>query len=328
MSNFVDYVKIVCRSGNGGPGAISMRREKFVPKGGPDGGNGGKGGSIYLEADSQIWTLLDFKYKRHFFAENGEGGKGALKSGKSGKDIILKVPVGTVAKNAQTGEILCEVTRDKEKILLLEGGRGGMGNAFFKTSTHQTPRFAQPGEEGIEAEIILELKLLADVGLVGYPNAGKSTLLSVMSAAKPKIADYPFTTLVPNLGIVRYREQYSYIMADIPGIIEGAAEGKGLGLRFLRHIERNSVLLFMVSVENENIAQAYQVLVYELEKYNPELLSKKRLLAVSKIDILPEEELEQLKKTIPQNIEVVFISAVTGTGLETLNDKIWSVLHT
>lgn len=328
MSNFVDYVKIVCRSGNGGLGAISMRREKFVPKGGPDGGNGGKGGSIYLEADSQIWTLLDFKYKRHFFAENGEGGKGALKSGKSGKDIILKVPVGTVAKNAQTGEILCEVTRDKEKILLLEGGRGGMGNAFFKTSTHQTPRFAQPGEEGIEAEIILELKLLADVGLVGYPNAGKSTLLSVMSAAKPKIADYPFTTLVPNLGIVRYREQYSYIMADIPGIIEGAAEGKGLGLRFLRHIERNSVLLFMVSVENENIAQAYQVLVYELEKYNPELLSKKRLLAVSKIDILPEEELEQLKKTIPQNIEVVFISAVTGTGLETLNDKIWSVLHT
>jgi len=327
MSNFVDYVKIVCRSGNGGPGAISMRREKFVPKGGPDGGNGGKGGSIYLEADSQIWTLLDFKYKRHFFAENGEGGKGALKSGKSGKDIILKVPVGTVAKNAQTGEILCEVTRDKEKILLLEGGRGGMGNAFFKTSTHQTPRFAQPGEEGIEAEIILELKLLADVGLVGYPNAGKSTLLSVMSAAKPKIADYPFTTLVPNLGIVRYREQYSYIMADIPGIIEGAAEGKGLGLRFLRHIERNSVLLFMVSVENENIAQAYQVLVYELEKYNPELLSKKRLLAVSKIDILPEEELEQLKKTIPENIEVVFISAVTGTGLEDLNDKIWAVLH-
>lgn len=327
MSNFVDYAKIVCRSGNGGAGAISMRREKFVPKGGPDGGNGGKGGSIYMEADSQIWTLLDFKYKRHFFAENGEQGKGALKSGKSGKDIILKVPVGTVAKNAQTGEIMGEVVEHKQRILLLEGGRGGMGNAFFKTSTRQTPRFAQPGEEGKEAEIILELKLLADVGLVGYPNAGKSTLLSVMTAAKPKIADYPFTTLVPNLGIVRYREQYSYVMADIPGIIEGASEGKGLGLRFLRHIERNSILLFMVSAENENIAQAYQTLLSELEKFNPELLSKKRLLAVSKIDILSEEQLQNLKKTIPQHIETIFISAITGIGIEHLNDKIWSLLQ-
>lgn len=327
MSNFVDYVKIVCRSGNGGAGAVSMRREKFVPKGGPDGGNGGKGGSIYLEADSQMWTLLDFRYKRHFFAENGEGGKGALKTGRGGKDIILKVPVGTVAKDALTGEMMCEVTEHSQKILLLEGGRGGMGNAFFKTSTHQTPRFAQPGEEGIEKEIILELKLLADVGLVGYPNAGKSTLLSVMTAAKPKIADYPFTTLVPNLGIVRYREQYSYVMADIPGIIEGASDGKGLGIRFLRHIERNSVLLFMVSAENENIAQAYTVLLAELEKFNPELLSKKRLLAVSKTDILSQEDLLKIKKTLPENTETVFISAVSHTGLEELNDKIWTALQ-
>ncbi len=328
MSNFVDYVKIICRSGNGGAGAVSMRREKFVPKGGPDGGNGGKGGSIYLEADSQMWTLLDFRYKRHFFAENGEGGKGALKTGKNGKDIILKVPVGTVAKDAVTGEIIGEVTEHNQKILLLEGGRGGMGNAFFKTSTHQTPRFAQPGEQGEEKEIILELKLLADVGLVGYPNAGKSTLLSVMTAAKPKIADYPFTTLVPNLGIVRYREQYSYVMADIPGIIQGASEGKGLGMRFLRHIERNSVLLFMVSAENENIAHAYNVLVSELEKFNPELLSKKRLLAVSKIDILTEEDLAKVKKTLPENTETIFISSVSHFGLEELNDKIWSALQT
>lgn len=327
MSNFVDYVKIVCRSGNGGAGCVSMRREKFVPKGGPDGGNGGNGGSIYLEADSQIWTLLDFKYKRHFFAENGEGGKGALKTGKSGKDVILKVPVGTIAKDAKTGEILCEVIQDKQKILLLEGGRGGMGNAFFKTSTRQTPRFAQEGEAGKEKEIILELKLLADVGLVGYPNAGKSTLLSVMTAAKPKIADYPFTTLVPNLGIVRYREHYSYVMADIPGIIEGAAEGKGLGIRFLRHIERNSLLLFMVSAENENIEQSYQILIKELEKFNPELLSKKRLLAVSKIDILSEQDLSALKKTVPQEVTTIFISAVSHVGLEELNDKIWATLH-
>ncbi|MCS7076415.1 MAG: GTPase ObgE [Bacteroidia bacterium] len=327
MSNFVDYVKIVCRSGKGGPGAISMRREKYVPKGGPDGGNGGKGGNVYLEADAQMWTLLDFRYQRHFFAGNGEPGKGALKTGKNGKDVILKVPVGTVAKNAHTGETLCEVTQDKQKILLLEGGRGGMGNAFFKTSTRQTPRFAQPGEEGKEMEIILELKLLADVGLVGYPNAGKSTLLSVMTAAKPKIADYPFTTLVPNLGIVKYREIGSYVMADIPGIIEGAAEGKGLGLRFLRHIERNSILLFMVSVENENIAHGYEVLVRELERYNPELLSKKRLLAVTKIDILHQEELDERKKTLPQGIEVVFISSIARIGIEQLNDKIWQYLQ-
>ncbi|MCS7029165.1 MAG: GTPase ObgE [Bacteroidia bacterium] len=327
MSNFVDYVKIICRSGKGGPGAVSMRREKYVPKGGPDGGNGGKGGDVYLEADAQMWTLLDFRYQKHFFAGNGEPGQGALKTGKNGKDVILKVPVGTVAKNAQTGEVLCELTQDKQRVLLLEGGRGGMGNAFFKSPTRQTPRFAQPGEEGKEMEIILELKLLADVGLVGYPNAGKSTLLSVMTAAKPKIADYPFTTLVPNLGIVKYREIGSYVMADIPGIIEGAAEGKGLGLRFLRHIERNSILLFMVSVENENIAQGYQVLLHELEKYNPQLLSKKRLLAVTKIDILPQDELEQRKKTVPKEIEVLFISSIARIGLNELNDKIWQYLQ-
>lgn len=327
MANFIDYAKIICASGKGGAGCISMRREKFIPKGGPDGGDGGKGGSIILQADTQIWTLLDFKYKRHFYAESGEAGKGALRSGKDGENIILKVPVGTIAKDANTGEILGEVTKDGEKVVLLKGGRGGLGNNHFKTSTRQTPRFAQPGEEGEERELILELKLLADVGLVGYPNAGKSTLLSVLSAANPKIADYPFTTLVPNLGIVRYREFYSYVMADIPGIIEGAAEGKGLGVRFLRHIERNSVLLFMVSAESGDIDKEYQILLHELEKYNPELLGKDKILAVTKIDILDKQGLKDIKKTLPKSVKTLMISSVAQLGLTELNDALWEMLN-
>ncbi|MCK9255859.1 MAG: GTPase ObgE [Bacteroidales bacterium] len=326
-SNFVDYVKIYCRSGSGGAGATHFRREKFVEFGGPDGGNGGRGGHIILRASTHQWTLLHLKFKRHIFADNGESGGKALRTGADGKDQIIELPIGTIAKDADTGEFICELTEDKQEIILFEGGKGGLGNAEFKTSTNQAPRYSQPGIEGIEKTIILELKLLADVGLVGFPNAGKSTLLSVVSAAKPEIADYPFTTLVPNLGIVAYRDFKSFVMADIPGIIEGAAQGKGLGHRFLRHIERNSILLFMVPCDTKNIKQEYEILLKELEEYNPELKDKKRILAITKADLIDDELQELLKVELPQNIETVFISAVANKNIDKLKDLIWKKLN-
>lgn len=325
-SNFVDYVKIYCRAGNGGPGSKHFRREKFEPKGGPDGGDGGRGGHIILRGNDQMWTLLHLKYKRHLFAGHGESGGRQQSSGANGKDVIIDVPLGTIAKKAENQEFIFEITQHGEEQIIAGGGRGGLGNVHFKSATHQTPRFAQPGEPGVEAEFILELKILADVGLVGFPNAGKSTLLSVVSAAKPKIADYAFTTLVPNLGIVSYREDKSFVMADIPGIIEGAHEGKGLGIRFLRHIERNSMLLFLIPADSKNIKEEYEILVNELRMYNPELLDKKRLLAISKSDMLDEELTKEIRLDLP-DIPRVFISSMTGKGLTTLKDMIWKELN-
>jgi len=326
-SNFIDYVKIFLRSGNGGAGSVHFRREKYIPKGGPDGGNGGNGGSIILRGSTQLWTLLHLKYNRHISADNGSPGAGALKTGASANDVYIDVPLGTIAKDAETLEKLAEITEEGEEIVIFQGGRGGMGNDHFKSSTHQTPRFAQPGEEGKEGWVILELKVLADVGLVGFPNAGKSTLLSVLSAAKPEIADYPFTTLVPNLGIVNYRDFKSFIMADIPGIIEGASEGKGLGLRFLRHIERNSILLFMVPADTIEIKKQYEVLFNELKQYNPELLDKQRILAISKSDLLDDELMEEMKLNLPDSVPCVFISSVAQKGLQRLKDMIWETLN-
>jgi len=326
-SNFIDYVKIFLRSGNGGAGSVHFRREKYIPKGGPDGGNGGNGGSVILRGSTQLWTLLHLKYNRHISADNGSPGAGALKTGASANDVYIDVPLGTIAKDAETLEKLAEITEEGEEIVIFQGGRGGMGNDHFKSSTHQTPRFAQPGEEGKEGWVILELKVLADVGLVGFPNAGKSTLLSVLSAAKPEIADYPFTTLVPNLGIVNYRDFKSFIMADIPGIIEGASEGKGLGLRFLRHIERNSILLFMVPADTIEIKKQYEVLFNELKQYNPELLDKQRILAISKSDLLDDELMEEMKLNLPDSVPCVFISSVAQKGLQRLKDMIWETLN-
>ncbi|NVJ86960.1 MAG: GTPase ObgE [Algoriphagus sp.] len=326
-SNFIDYVKFCSRSGAGGSGSLHFRREKHVPKGGPDGGDGGRGGHIILRGNAQLWTLLHLKYKKHVIAEAGKPGEGGRRTGANGKDVILEVPLGTVAKDAETGEKRFEITEDGQEVVLTMGGRGGLGNHHFKTSTNQAPHYAQPGESGIEEWIILELKLLADVGLVGFPNAGKSTLLSALSAAKPEIGDYPFTTLVPNLGVVSYRDDRSFVMADIPGIIEGAAEGKGLGIRFLRHIERNSILLFLIPADAENITKEYEILLGELEKYNPELLDKKRLLAVSKSDLLDEELMEEMKLEVPKGIPYVFISSVTQFNLEKLKDMIWQAIQ-
>ena len=325
-SNFVDYVKIFCKSGNGGAGSAHFRREKFIPKGGPDGGDGGRGGHIILRGNNQMWTLIHLKYQRHIFAENGVSGSRQQSTGASGKDVVIDVPLGTIAKNDDTGEFMFEITSDGDEKILAQGGRGGLGNTHFKSATNQAPRYAQPGEKGIEANFILELKILADVGLVGFPNAGKSTLLSVVSAAKPKIADYPFTTLVPNVGIVSYRDNKSFVMADIPGIIEGAHEGKGLGIRFLRHIERNSILLFLIPADSKDIKNEYEILLNELRMYNPELLDKKRVLAVSKSDLLDEELMDEIRKMLP-DITRVFISSFTGQGLNTLKDMLWKVLN-
>ncbi len=326
-SNFIDYVRIFCKSGHGGKGSTHLRREKYIPKGGPDGGDGGRGGHIILKGDKQLWTLIHLKYRKHIKAENGGDGSGQLRTGADGKDIILKVPLGTVAKDGETGEILFEIIDDGQEIILAQGGRGGLGNDHFKTPTNQTPRYAQPGEEGIEGWFVLELKILADVGLVGFPNAGKSTLLSVVSAAKPKIADYAFTTLEPNLGIVNYYDDKSFVMADIPGIIEGAHEGRGLGLRFLRHIERNSMLLFMIPADSKDIAEEYKILLNELKQYNPELLDKERLLAVTKSDMLDEELKKEIKKHLPKKIPYIFISSLTGEGIPQLKDMLWKTLN-
>ncbi|MCL2501502.1 MAG: GTPase ObgE [Bacteroidales bacterium] len=326
-SNFVDYVRVFCASGNGGKGSVHLHREKFVAKGGPDGGNGGRGGHIILRGNSQYWTLIHLKYRKHIRAQHGQAGSGKLCTGADGPDIVLDVPLGTVAREAETGNLLFEITQDGEEQVLCKGGRGGMGNAFFKSSTLQTPRFAQPGEAGIEGWFILELKLLADVGLVGFPNAGKSTLLSVVSAARPKIGDYAFTTLEPNLGIVSHRDDKSFVMADIPGIIEGAHEGRGLGLRFLRHIERNSVLLFLVSAESPDPAAEYHVLVNELALFNPQLLDKVRLLAISKSDMLDAELEAQTKILLPKDVSHIFISSVTGKGITELKDLLWKTLN-
>ena len=326
-SNFVDYVKIYCRSGKGGRGSSHFRREKYIPKGGPDGGDGGRGGHIYLRGNRNYWTLLHLKYERHILATNGESGSAKRSSGKDGEDRVIEVPCGTVVYDAETGEYLCDVTEDGQQVMLLKGGRGGLGNFNFKTSTNQAPRYAQPGEPAQERTIILQLKLLADVGLVGFPNAGKSTLLSVVSAAKPKIANYPFTTLEPNLGIVSYRDNRSFVMADIPGIIEGASEGKGLGLRFLRHIERNSLLLFMVPADTDDIRKEYAILSNELEKYNPDLLDKPRVLAITKSDLLDDELIEALSEELPEGIPTLFISAVAGKGITELKDLLWKALN-
>ena len=326
-SNFVDYVKIFARSGHGGAGSAHFRREKFVAFGGPDGGDGGRGGSIVLQGDRQYRSLIHHKYQRHQFAGDGENGSGARSSGKDAKDIVIPVPLGTVARNAETGEIVGEVTAEGERLVLLKGGRGGLGNWHFKSATNQTPRYAQPGEEGAEGAFILELKVLADVGLVGFPNAGKSTLLSVVSAAKPKIADYAFTTLEPNLGIVEVRDHKSFVMADIPGIIEGAHEGRGLGTRFLRHIERNSVLLFMIPADSDDLRRDYDILLGELTQYNPELLDKQRLLAVTKCDMLDEELMDQMRGHLPEGIPALFISSVSGLNIPQLKDMLWEALQ-
>ena len=325
-SNFVDYIKIFCRSGDGGAGSAHFRREKFIPKGGPDGGDGGRGGHIILRGNSHLWTLLHLKYQRHVSAGNGGRGGAQQSSGAYGKDIYIEVPLGTVVKTAETDAMLFEITSHDEEKILARGGRGGLGNTHFKSSTNQTPRFAQPGEKGVEGWFIFELKILADVGLVGFPNAGKSTLLSVVSAAKPKIADYPFTTLTPSLGIVSYRDNKSFVMADIPGIIEGAHEGKGLGIRFLRHIERNSILLFVIPADSNSIPGEYEILINELGMYNSELLDKKRVLAVSKSDLLDEELKDEIRNELP-GIPWVFISSFTGQGLWALKDVLWKVLN-
>lgn len=326
-SNFIDYVKIYCRSGKGGKGSTHFHREKFIPKGGPDGGDGGRGGHIILKGNKNYWTLLHLKYAKHIFAGDGGDGGASRSFGKDGADKIVEVPCGTVVYDADTGEFLCDVTEDKQEVILIKGGRGGLGNWHFRTATNQTPRFSQPGEPRVERNIIMQLKVLADVGLVGFPNAGKSTLLSVVSAAKPEIADYPFTTLVPNLGIVSYRNNQSFCMADIPGIIEGASEGKGLGLRFLRHIERNAILLFLVPADSDDIKKEYEILLNELKQYNPELLEKQRILAVTKCDMLDDELMEAIKPTLPDDLPTVFISSVSGLGIEQLKDLIWSELN-
>ncbi|NTV18986.1 MAG: GTPase ObgE, partial [Bacteroidales bacterium] len=322
-SNFVDFVRVFCASGNGGKGSTHLHREKFVAKGGPDGGNGGHGGHIILRGNSQYWTLIHLRYRKHIRATHGGAGSGALCTGADGENIIVDVPLGTVAKVADTGEYLFEITKEGEEKILVKGGRGGMGNAFFKSATHQTPRFSQPGEPGEENWFILELKLLADVGLVGFPNAGKSTLLSVMSSARPKIADYAFTTLEPSLGIVECRDQKSFVMADIPGIIEGAHSGKGLGLRFLKHIERNSMLLFLIPADAKSIKDEYKILLNELKQYNPELLTKDRILAISKSDLLDDELEKEIKKTLPRKVPHIFISSVANKGLTQLKDLLW-----
>lgn len=326
-SNFVDYVKIFCRSGKGGAGSAHFLRDRNTAKGGPDGGDGGHGGHIIVRGNKQMWTLLHLKYQKHLFAEHGSNGSGNKKIGKDGESKILEVPLGTVARDAETGEILFEITENSEERILLEGGKGGRGNVHFKSPTNQSPRYAQPGIDYKEGWFILELKVLADVGLVGFPNAGKSTLLSVVSAAKPEIANYAFTTLVPNLGIVSYRNHRSFIMADIPGIIEGAAEGKGLGLRFLRHIERNSILLFLIPADSKDIQKEYQILLNELKKYNPELLDKDRILAISKSDMLDQELTDEIKVNLPTEIPHLFISSVAQKGLKELKDQIWKKLN-
>ena len=329
-SSFIDYVKIYCRSGKGGPGSMHFHRAKYVPKGGPDGGDGGRGGHIILRGNRNLWTLLHLKYQKHIFATDGSKGGPSRSFGKDGEDKIIEVPCGTVVYNGDTGEWMCEIKEHQEEIILFRGGKGGLGNWHFRTATNQAPRYAQPGEPCMEANVILQLKVLADVGLVGFPNAGKSTLLSVVSAAKPEIADYPFTTLTPQLGIVSYRDNQSFCMADIPGIIEGAAEGRGLGLRFLRHIERNAVLLFMVPVITEDIKKEYEILLAELEKYNPQLLTKARILAISKCDIAdPELDLDQLTKKLSEELEipVITFSSASGTGLTELKDMLWEELN-
>ncbi len=326
-TNFIDYVKIYCRSGKGGAGSMHFHRAKYLPKGGPDGGDGGRGGHIILRGNRNLWTLLHLKYQKHIMATDGGHGGESRSFGKNGEDKYIEVPLGTVCYDGDTGEFICEVKEDKQQIILLKGGRGGLGNWNFRTATNQAPRYAQPGEPAVERNVIMQLKVLADVGLVGFPNAGKSTLLSVLSAAKPEIADYPFTTLTPQLGIVSYRDNQSFCMADIPGIIEGAAEGKGLGLRFLRHIERNAVLLFMVPADAEDIKKEYNILLNELEKYNPELLTKERILAVSKCDMLDEEMLQQMRRELPEDVPSVFISSVSGLGLQELKDMLWTELQ-
>lgn len=326
-SNFIDYVKIHCTSGMGGRGSRHFRREKYEPKGGPDGGDGGRGGHVIVKGNKNLWTLLHLKYKRHIKAKHGEDGSSSRSTGAEGDDVYVEVPLGTIAKDGETGEVLFEITEDGEEQILLKGGRGGLGNSHFKSSTNQAPRYAQPGEDGQEAWKILELKVLADVGLVGFPNAGKSTLLSVLSAAKPEIANYPFTTLVPNLGIVSYRDYRSFVMADIPGIIEGAHEGKGLGIRFLRHIERNAVLLFLIPADSKNINEEYEILLNELKEYNPELLDKDRILAVSKSDMLDDELKEEIEKDLPEVVPHLFISSVAQQGLLELKDLLWKYIN-
>ncbi|MDR1847817.1 MAG: GTPase ObgE [Bacteroidales bacterium] len=326
-SNFVDYVKILCRSGKGGAGSTHLLRTRGNAKGGPDGGDGGRGGHIILRGNKQLWTLLHLKYTKHLIAEAGEnGGKNRL-HGRNGEDITVEVPLGTICKDFDTGSVDCEIVEDGQEAIIAAGGRGGQGNDHFKSATNQTPRYAQPGEMGVEAWKVIELKILADVGLVGFPNAGKSTLLSVVSAAKPEIANYPFTTLVPNLGIVKHRDNQSFIMADIPGIIEGAAEGKGLGLRFLRHIERNSLLLFMIPCDTDDIAKEYKILLNELSTYNPELLDKDRLLAITKCDMLDSVLISQMRERLPKDVKSVFISSVAGMGITELKDLIWKTLN-
>lgn len=326
-SNFVDYVKIYCRSGKGGRGSMHLHRAKYRPNGGPDGGDGGRGGNIYLRGNHNYWTLLHLRYERHVFAGHGGNGSKCCSHGSDGEDRYIDVPLGTVAYDAETGKYICDVTEDGQVVMLLKGGRGGLGNWQFRTSTNQTPRYAQPGEPMQEMMVILELKLLADVGLVGFPNAGKSTLLSALSSARPKIANYPFTTLEPSLGIVPYRDNRSFVMADIPGIIEGASEGKGLGLRFLRHIERNSLLLFMVPGDTDNIKGEYEVLLNELSRFNPGMLDKHRVLAITKCDLLDDELIEMLHEDLPADLPVVFISSVTGQGIQELKDKLWEELN-
>ena len=326
-SNFVDYVKIYCRSGKGGRGSMHLHRAKYQPNGGPDGGDGGRGGNIYLRANHNYWTLLHLRYDRHVFAGNGGNGSKCCSHGSDGEDRYIDVPPGTVAYDAETGKYICDVTEDGQVVMLLKGGRGGLGNWQFRTSTNQAPRYAQPGEPMQEMRVILELKLLADVGLVGFPNAGKSTLVSALSSARPKIANYPFTTMEPSLGVVAYRDNKSFVMADIPGIIEGASEGRGLGLRFLRHIERNSLLLFMVPGDTDNIAKEYQILLGELSKFNPGMLDKHRVLAVTKCDLLDDELMEMLRSELPDDLPVVYISAVTGFGLDKLKDILWEELN-
>ena len=325
--NFVDYVKIYCKTGKGGAGSSHFRREKYVPLGGPDGGDGGRGGHIILQGNGQLWTLLHLKYKKHIKSDEGKGGEGGLRTGKSGKDIVLQVPLGTVVRDGETNEIIFEITSDQEERIMMRGGMGGQGNHQFKTATNQAPTYAQPGMPGEEKTIILELKVLADVGLVGFPNAGKSTLLASVSAARPEIGDYPFTTLTPNLGIVSYYDNKSFIMADIPGIIEGAHLGKGLGYRFLRHIERNSILLFLIPADSNDIKKDFEILLHELKMYNPELLTKERVLAISKSDMLDEELMKLMKKTLPKKIDIVFISAVSGLNLNQLKEMLWEKMN-
>ncbi|MDE5874643.1 MAG: GTPase ObgE [Muribaculaceae bacterium] len=326
-SNFIDYVKILCRSGKGGAGSRHFHRAKYVPKGGPDGGDGGRGGHIILKGNRHMWTLLPLRYQRHVFATDGQSGGAGRSFGKDGEDRIIEVPVGTAVFDAETGDFITEITEDGQEIKLLRGGKGGLGNWHFATSTNRAPRYAQPGQPAIEKAVILELKLLGDVGLVGFPNAGKSTLLSAMSAAKPKIADYPFTTMEPSLGIVNYRGDKSFVMADIPGIIEGASEGKGIGLRFLRHIERNAVLLFLIPADSDDIKRDYEILLKELTEFNPELADKSRVLAISKSDMLDDELREELAKELPEGVPTVFISAVTGQGLTELKDLLWREIN-